>query len=240
MDGYSYQVGKERRFLPTPFYGVGIHAAILMKLHARRTIPLQFFGFCSILLTLFISACSTSGTGGTPAIPTPTPTPTPAVNSYTGQGYTINYPKDWTYKKDNHQVAGHEVPVTIFRDSLGINTIAIGVLPDPNGALSAQTVVNAAMGLAGLSPSGKNYKQVSSIADKTTIGGQTWNQTAATGDITQQGTTANVKVVGLACNYPANSPTTSLYVIVYAGPTATFDNTDSMVFQPTLKSFKFS
>lgn len=210
-----------------------------MKLHTRSTLPWSVFIGCSLMLTLLIAACSTSGSAGTAAIPTPTPTPTPTVNNYTGQGYTINYPKDWTYKKDNHQVAGHEVPTTIFTDGLGINTITIGVLPDPNGALSAQTVVTTAVELAGLSSSGKNYKQVS-IADKTTLGGQTWNQTADTGDITQQGSTVNVKAVGLACNYPANSPTTALYVIVYGGPTATFDNTDSTDFQPTLKSFKFS
>jgi hypothetical protein len=212
-----------------------------MKLHTRYKFLWSMLIGCSILLTLFISACSTSGSGGAPTIPTPTPTPspTPTVNSYTGQGYTINYPKDWTYQKDNHQVAGHGIPVTVFRDSLGINTITIGVLPDPNGTISAQTVVNAAVELAGLNPSGKNYKQAP-IADKTTLGGQTWNQIGATGDITQKGTTVNVKAIGLACNYPANSPTTALYVIVYGGPTATFDNTDNMDFQPTLKSLKFS
>lgn len=210
-----------------------------MKLHTRHTLPWSMLICCSLMLALLISSCSTSGTEGTTAVSTPTPTPTPAVNSYTGQGYTINYPKDWTYKKDNHQVAGHGVPTTTFTDSLGINAITIGVLPDPNGTISAQTVVATAVQLAGLNSTEKNYKQVS-IADKTTLGGQTWNQTAATGDITQQGSTVNVKAVGLACNYPASSPTTSLYIIVYAGPTATFNNTDSTDFQPTLKSFKFS
>jgi hypothetical protein len=212
-----------------------------MKLHTRYKFLWSMLIGCSILLTLVISACSTSGSGGAPTIPTPTPTPTPSptptVNSYTGQGYTINYPKDWTYQKDNHQVAGHGVPVTVFRDSLGINTITIGVLQNPNGLFPVPTDVSTAMEFAGLSSSVKNYKQVS-IADKTTIDGQTWNQIAATDNITQQGTTK--KVVGLACNYPANSPTTALYVIVYGGPAATFDNTDSMDFQPTLKSFKFS
>jgi hypothetical protein len=191
------------------------------------------------MLAILIAACSSSGSGGTTALPTPTPTPTPAVNSYTGQGYTINYPKDWTAKKNNHQVAGHTIGTTTFSDSLGINTITIGVLPDPNGTIPAQTIVAAAVGLAGLDSTGKNYKQVS-IADKTTLGGQTWNQAAATGDVTQQGSTVNVKAVGLACTYPASSPTTSLYVIVYGGPTTTFDSTDSTDFQPTLKSFKFS
>ena len=210
-----------------------------MKLHARHTFFSLMLIFCSILLTLLISACGTSGTGGTTTIPTPTPTPTPAVNTYTGQGYTLNYPKDWTSSKTNYQVTGHEVPVSVFRDSLGKNTITIGVLPNPNGLFSVPTDISAVAALTGLSSSGKNYKQVP-MADKTTIAGQTWNQIAATGDTTLQGTMENVKAVGLACNYPANSPNTSLYVIVYGGPTATFDNTDRMVFQPTLKSFKFS
>jgi len=210
-----------------------------MKLHTRYSLPWSLFICCSLALILLITACSTSGSGGATTIPTPTPTPTPVVNSYTGQGYTINYPKDWTYKKDSHQVAGHAFPTTTFTDSLGINTITIGVLPDPNGTIPAKTVVATAVEVAGINTSGKNYKTVS-IASETTLGGQTWNQTAATADITQQGTTVNAKAVGLACNYPANSPTTQLYVIVYAGPTATFDSIDSADFQPTLKSFKFS
>ncbi len=210
-----------------------------MKLPTRRPLSLPIFICCTIIFTILVAACSTSGSGGTPAIPTPTPTPTPTVNSYTGQGYTINYPKDWTYQKNNYQVAGHGVPVTVFRDSLGINTITIGVLPDPNGTIPAQTAINTAAELAGLHSSEKNYKQIS-IADKTTLSGQTWNQIGATGDITQKGTTVNVKAIGLACTYPANSPTTALYIIVYGGPTATFDKTDSTDFQPTLKSLKFS
>jgi hypothetical protein len=74
----------------------------------------------------------------------------------------------------------------------------------------------------------------------TTLGGQTWNQVAATGDVTQQGMTANAEAVGLASTYPPSSSMTSLYVIVYGGPTATFTSTNNTDFQPTLKSFKFS
>jgi hypothetical protein len=207
-----------------------------MKLHTRHTLPWLVLIYCSFMLTIILTACNTSGTGTT-TIPTPTPTPAPALTTYPGQGYTIGYPKGWTYKKDNHQVAGHGVPATTFTN--GINTLTVGVLPNPNGAISAQTVVATAVQLAGINSSGKNYQQVS-IAPQTTVSGQTWNQAAATGDVTQQGNTVNAKAVGLACNYPANSPNTTLYIIVYGGPTATFDNTDSTAFQPILQSFKFS
>src|SRR5690242_6319989 len=120
-----------------------------MKMHTRHTLRWSLLICCILILTLLIGACSTSGSGGTTTtIPTPTPTPTPAVNSYTGQGYTINYPKDWTSKKDSHQVSGHAFPTTTFTDSLGINTITIGVLPDPNGTIPAQTVVATAVEVA--------------------------------------------------------------------------------------------
>jgi len=211
---------------------------------------------------LLFAACSTSGSGDTTAIPTPTPTPTPtpapALTTYPGQDYTIDYPKGWTYKKANGQSlptntyidsyinalsqtasqAGQEVPpITIFTDSLGVNTLTIGTLPNPNATIPPKTALSVATQAS--QSSVKNYKQVS-IAAQTTLDKQTWDEAAATGDITQSGATENVKTVVLVTNYPASSASTKLYFIAYAGPALTFDSIDTTAFQPMLKTFKFS
>jgi hypothetical protein len=208
------------------------------------------------MLTLFFAACSTSGATTVIPTPTPTPTPAPALTTYTGQGYTIGYPKDWTYKNVNGQSlatntfignyinslsriinqTGQQIPITIFSDSLGTNTLTVGTLPNPNGIIPAQTALNAAT--AAFQSVVKNYTSAS-IASQTTVGGQTWNQTAATGTITQV-TSINGKIVSLVSNHPAQSASTKLYFIIYAGPASTFDTTDSTAFQPMLSSFKFS
>jgi hypothetical protein len=211
-----------------------------------------------LILTLFFAACSTSGSNGTTVIPTPTPTPTPApaLTTYTGQGYTIGYPKDWTYKNVNGQSlatnafignyinslsriinqTGQQIPITIFSDSSGTNTLTVGTLPNPNGIISTQTALNAATAV--FRSIVKNCKSAS-IASQTTVGGQTWNQTAATGTITQAGV-INGKIVSLVSNHPAQSASTKLYFIIYAGLASTFDTTNSTAFQPMLQSFKFS
>jgi len=207
------------------------------------------------MLTLLIAACNTSGQGTT-TIPTPTPTPAPALTSYSGEGYTIGYPKGWTPKKYTAQniptntfigsyiksfsaVAGQaaqQVPITTLTDSLGANTLTIGVIPNPSGAIPTQAALTAAT--TAFQSSVKNYKKAS-IASQATVGGQSWDETAATGNITQPAA-IDAKVVALVSNYPAQSASTKLYFIVYAGPTSTFDNIDSTAFQPMLQSFKFS
>jgi hypothetical protein len=230
-----------------------------MKLNKRQSLPWLIL-ICSIMPILLFAACSTSGTGNTTAIPTPTPTPTPApaLTTYSGQGYTIGYPKGWTYKKADGQSlptnntyidsyintlsheasqAGQEVPIMTLTDSLGVNTLTIGTLPNPNAIIPPQTALSVATQTS--QSSVKNYKKVS-IAAQTTLDQQTWNEAAATGDITQSGATENIKTVALVTNYPAPSVSTKLYFIVYAGPALTFDSIDTTAFQPMLKAFKFS
>lgn len=227
-----------------------------MKLNKRHSLPWSVL-ICSLMPILLFAACSTSGSGDTTAIPTPTPTPAPALTTYPGQDYTIGYPKGWTYKKANGQSlptntyidsyintlshaasqAGQEVPITTFTDSLGVNTLTIGTLPNPNATIPPQTALSVATQAS--QSSVKNYKKVS-IAAQTTLDKQTWDEAAATGDITQSGAKENVKTVALVTNYPASSASTKLYFIVYAGPALTFDSIDTTAFQPMLKTFKFS
>ena len=227
-----------------------------MKLHTHHTLSRLVLICCGLMLTLLIAACNTSGQGTT-AIPTPTPTPAPALTTYnSGEGYTIGYPKGWTYKKYTAETlptttfigsyiksfsavagqAAQQVPITTLTDSLGANTLTIGVIPNPSGAIPTQTALNVAT--TAFQSSVKNYKKAS-IASQATVGGQSWDETAATGNITQQGA-IDAKTVALVSNHPAQSASTKLYFIVYAGPTSTFDNIDSTAFQPMLQSFKFS
>ena len=232
-----------------------------MKLHTHHTLPRLLVICCGLMLTLLLAACTTSGQGTT-TIPTPTPTPTPApaLTSYSGEGYTIGYPKGWTYKKYTAQniptgtfigsyiksfssgapqvaQVASQVPIVTFTDSLGVNTLTIGAVPNPNGTISSQTALGVAT--SAFQSAVKNYKKDSSVAAQTTVGGQTWDQTAATGNITQQ-QSIDAKTVALISNYPAQSPSTKLYFIVYAGPALTFDNVNSTDYQPMLQSFKLS
>jgi hypothetical protein len=229
-----------------------------MKLDTRHTLLRPALICGSLMLILLLAACGTSGSGGTTVIPTPTPTPTPApaLTTYTGQGYTIGYPKGWTSKKLNGQSlptttflgnyisslshvvgqVGQAVPVTTFSDSLGTNTLTVGTLPNPNGVIPPQTALSVAT--TAFRPTVKNYKQAA-IASQATVGGQAWNQTAVTGTITQAGS-IDAQIVALVSNHPAQSMNTKLYFVVYAGPASTFATTDSTAFQPMLQSFKFA
>jgi len=226
-----------------------------MKLHSRHTLPWSVLIYCSFMLTMLLTACATPG-DGTTAIPTPTPTPAPALTTYPGQGYTVGYPKGWTYKQGNGQgaptttfidnyissfsavagQAGKEVSYTTFTDSLGVNTLTIGTLPNPNGTIPTQTALDGAT--TALQSAVKNYKK--GPAPQTTVGGQTWDGTAATGNVTYEGATVDTKTVALVYNYPAQSPNTKLYFIVYAAPASTFDDAYTKGFQPILESYKFS
>lgn len=190
--------------------------------------------------------------------PTPTPTPAPALTTYTGQGYTIGYPKDWTPKHANAQnlpsntsvnsylsalshaasQAGQAIPITTFTDKLGVNTLTIGTLPNPNASIPSLTALSLATQAS--QSTVKNFQKVS-IAAKKMLDKQSWDQMAATGDIPQSaGATEHDKTVALVTNYPVSSASTKLYFLVYAGPASTFEKLDMTAFQPMLQSFKFS
>src|SRR5258708_31762352 len=57
------------------------------------------FTVCSILLTVVLAACGGGSTARSTSTPPPKPTPSPTSTSnsqtYTGDGYTIDYPSGW-------------------------------------------------------------------------------------------------------------------------------------------------
>ncbi len=191
---------------------------------------------CTLLLALLISACSFGGSSTTSS-PTPTPptvvsTTAPGMTTYTGDGYTINYPSTWTVKKDDNGVV-------TFNDPSGIAYLGVGVVPNPNGVVPASNLVN--VGLEVFKSKSQNYHTVD-IAPTTTVGGDTWSQGSATGDIVPTGQTAavNAKTVVIADNHLANSPSTKGYTIAYVTGTQVFDLAFTSSFQPMLQSFKFA
>lgn len=204
------------------------------------------FALCTMLLVaFFLAACSTGGSGAsaTPTAaskPTPTPSPTTsssiALKTYTGMGFTIEYPSNWTVGTSGNGSSGGGA---IFSDSPAMTAFYIETILNPNGVASPAGVVKTGMSTALQAMGGKHMKTVS-IAPTAMVGGQTWNQAAGTGEHTQGGQTVTLQLVMMATNHPASSPSTKLFIITYVSPAQTFDQTNMTTFQPMLQSFKFT
>jgi hypothetical protein len=220
-----------------------------MRLHTK--LPRRWgLYMASLLFALLLVACGGSSNGAATPTPTPTssfslsptptsspplsPTPYPAFSSttYTGNGYTIGYPQDWNVSKSKEGIV-------TFTDPQGVVYLSIKVTPNPTGAVSASDQVTLAM--QGIKTQTRNYQRVA-ISPTTSVGGETWSQGAATGDITIPGQSSSVpgKVVVIAANHPAHAGTTKSFIIAYATARQFFDLLDSAYFQPMLRSFTFT
>ncbi len=159
------------------------------------------------------------------------PTPTLTLKTFTGNGFSIGYPQDWNVKSSANPV--------VFTDTLGVDILSIAVTPNPGGTQSADTLVNVT--LTGLEQSSvvTNVQSASDVPTTATVGGDAWAQRGVTGTANLNGQAVPGKLVVLADNHPASSPTTQAFEIYYVGPTATFDQTNP-TFQAMLQSFKFS
>jgi hypothetical protein len=194
---------------------------------------------CLIIAVLLV-ACGGGGTSSTTSTPTAVPTPTPppatptptaaAMTSIQGNGFTISYPQNWqtTKKADN---------IFTFTDSTGNIKMTITVAPDPNGALSADSVSSAALQAARILL--KNSQTVS-VPSTTTVGGESWSQVSSSGTQRLNNQDTTIQVVVLANVHPANTPLSKSYTIVYQAPIATFNQDNTNYFQPMLQSFKFT
>lgn len=207
-----------------------------MKLQTRHLTYGSLLAIFSLLLVFVLAACGTGGTDtGTAVTPTPTPsptpspTPTPTLTAYAGDGYSIGYAKGWTSK-----VSGN---IVTFSDATGANTLVIQVIPNPNGTVPTSSSIDTT--LSAFQKLAKKYEKVT-IAPTTTVAGDTWDQAAATGDLTESGQTVNMKAVLLADIHPAHSASSKTYLITYTAPSASFDAAYTMNFQAMLQSFKFA
>ena len=199
--------------------------------------------FCMIVLSLLLTACGTGGgsvASSTPIptpspISTPLPTPSPASASgltvYKGQGYTIDYPQGWTVKATNLAVT--------FSDATGLNSFTLSPIADPElSNPSASVLENAGIegGLRDFKATAQNAKDVS-ITPTITVHGVTWEQGAATGDMTAQGQTVNEQMVVMATHNQSQHLT---YVLTFTAPTASFGASNSTYFQPMAQSLTFA
>lgn len=181
-----------------------------------------------LLLTVLFAACGLSGSTST-ATPTPTPTAS-ALTTYKGDGFTIGYPAGWT-------VSTQQGGIVTFTAPQGAASLYVKAVPNPNGILPSDVVVQG--GLQVFKARAKNYNAMP-LPSSTTVGGDTWSEGAATGDVDISGQSVNVQTVVIADNHPAKAVSTKAYTIVYATGSQVFDLANQGYFQPMLQSFKFA
>jgi len=191
----------------------------------------------SALLVVLLAACSGLGSTGASSTPTPTanpsptPSPTPAVTTYTGDGYTISYPQNWTKSVTSGQVT--------FQDSLGVNALVVVVAPNPNGIAQPSTVLDATLAGA-VKEANMTSTSPANLPASVSLAGETWTQKGTTGTASKGGISSSYEAVVLATNHPANAPNTKVFELVYAGPLVGSTLMDAQIFQPMLQSFKFT
>jgi hypothetical protein len=179
--------------------------------------------------------------GNTSATAQPTsaparPTPAPAVHliTYTGNGFTISYPQGWTITK------GSDGSVTFIDEHAGATKgTHLGVTLGKQGFVHpTSTIINFWQQAFMTQP---NYKKVD-LAPTAKVGGDSWDQIAATSDEQVPGQTqpVNAEEVVMADNHPAPSPTARTWQIQYAAYTNDFAQMNANLFQPMLQSFKFT
>jgi hypothetical protein len=211
----------------------------------QRLIHLFSASFCCLVSIALLTGCRWSGDNQTStptpsptlvptatSTPSPTPTPIAQLTTYQGNGYTIDYPKDW-------KVSVGKDGFVSFSDPQGVTYVSIASQPNPQGVVSTTDLVNA--GLQVFQSQAKNYQRLDATPT-TTLAGEIWSQGAATGDISpdSQTATVTVKVVVIADNHPAQSPQTRSFVVAYGTDERVFHLIDVSYFQPMLKSFKFT
>ncbi len=190
-----------------------------------------------VVLMVFLAACGGGSTGSstpTPAAPTPTPspsTPSVAMQTFTGNGFTISYPQNWQKSSSNNTQ-------TVFTDQTTGNAFTIVQTPDPGGAASADSLANASV--QALSTSVLKNGKTETVPASVTVNGVTWVQRALTGSITVNGQDVPAKLILLVAIHPASAANSQAFQLIYGGPTLTFDLINAQIFQPMLQSFKFT
>ncbi len=187
---------------------------------------------CGLILATFLIACGAAGGGAVTPTPTPSPTPSPTSipkATLTGNGFTINYPQSW-------QVTRSGSHLVTFVDSTGTMRMSITTVPDPNGAISAASLLST--GLKAAMVALKNAQTVS-VPATTTVGGETWNQGSVSGTRRLNNRDIVIQAVVLASVFPAKALASKGYTINYSATQQMFSQANTTYFQPMLQSFKF-
>jgi hypothetical protein len=200
-------------------------------MRSYRTYQCVMIVLCS-LLAFILAACEVGGDYTPVATPVPSPTVvTVHLHTYQGQGYSIGYPQNWIVTQSSNG------PVT-FTNPQGLAFMVIEVLPNPGGELTSRAEIENRLRTNTFNLVA--YRRIS-ISPTVVVGGDTWNQGAADGNITIKNRSLSVagEMVLIADNHPASSPATNMFVIRYAAAQAVFDVANVTYFLPMLKSFKF-
>jgi hypothetical protein len=204
----------------------------------------------SLFLLCLLAACGSGGssTGTTsvsPSANTPAPTQqatsapaqlssTTSLTTYTGEGFTISYPQGWTVTK-----GGNGSVVFIDEHAGATKGSHLGITLGKQGLVHpTSTILNFWKQAFMAEP---NYQKVN-IAPTAMVGGDSWDQIAATGDEQTSGQTqsVNAEIVTMADNHPVASPTARNWQIQYTTYTNDFAQMNAKLFQPMLQSFKFA
>lgn len=206
-----------------------------MKSSWKHVTQRMSIAFCALLLVVLLAACGGGGSSSNSVTPTPkppTPTPTPAVTmqQYTGTAFSISYPQGWQESASGNQVT--------FIDPISKNVVTIVTVANPGGAQSANALADATLPL--IEQTMLSKATTAKVAPTATVGGETWVQRSATGDLALTDPGTQGTLIMLVDNHPASSADTKAYEIYYYGPTATFTQATTLAFQPMLNSFKFT
>ena len=220
--------------------------------------PIQFLvrrlagGAAVLALILLLVACgggsannksnTSSGTSANPVkqvVPTTmatvrvtgtaTATKNPLFKTYTGTGYTIQYPPDWKMTTSSSETA--------FTDPSGSYNLTIGSTPNPNSAKTADQLADG--GITGAKTNLKNVQTVN-VPQTTMVSGLPWSQRSITGTSTLNGQSSDIEATVLANNHPLHTTDTKGYVIVCVAAKDKFDQAQTKYFQPMVQSFKFT
>ena len=204
---------------------------------------------CGLLLALLLAACSLGGgstgtassttSGNTPAtthatsVPTqPTSAPAAHMKTFVGAGFTVSYPEGWmAIDKGRGQV------MIVNQQAGQAGSFIVGINPAGGKVPAAAMIQFALIGFMAL----PHYQKVD-IAPKATVGGDSWDQIAATGDVpvTGQAQLVSYESVVLADIHPATSPTARGFEIRYTTDASRFAQMSASSFQPMLQSFTFA
>lgn len=167
---------------------------------------------CVLVVTLLLVACNSGDT-------------TPPVSpSYTGDGYTLNYPQGWIYRTQ-------ETLVLFTSNSDPTTTLTINVTDPVLGTTLDGYFTDALNTLRGQI---QNYKTDDTVTVAVTIGSEPWKVVGLTGDKDGK----HLKGAILVDQHPAI--TGDVFVITLLTKADNYDQVYSTTFKSMLESFKFT
>jgi hypothetical protein len=147
-----------------------------------------------------------------------------SLQTYTGNGFTIGYPKDWKVTENSAKgEVSFEDPTVNFGLTVGVG--------DADGSDAATRVQTAVEGIKQKLSDQATF-QDHTIDPTTTLAGETWNEQAV--DATFQTGSPVTMVVMMATHASKN------FSITYQGTKDAFDQGNQSYYQPMLQSFTFA